>query len=146
MDMKLNNRQNIMDLHESMAQHAENLGEDPFPLKHYHIPGVYCRELFIPAGAAIVGKIHRYPHLVCWISGEAVVVSEEGRLEIKAPVTLNSPAGSKRAIYAKTDVLMMTIHHTFQTELEEIEAELIAPTFDDTALIDEMRKLLEVES
>jgi len=140
------NRQKVTDLHAAMERHPGSLGEDPFPLKHYHIPGVYCRELFIPAGYAIVGKIHRYAHLVCWISGEAIVLSEEGRINVVSPVTVNSPAGTKRAIYAKTDVLMMTIHHTFQSELEKIEAELIAPTFDDAALIDEMHKLLEAES
>lgn len=143
MELSKENRQKVVDLHNAIDQHPENLGPDPFPLKHYHSNGIYCRELFIPAGCAIVGKIHRFPHLVTWISGEAIVFSEEGRTEIKAPVTLNSPAGAKRAIYAVTDVIMMTIHHTYQSDLTAIEAELIAPDFDDPMLEQELRNLVE---
>ena len=32
------------------------------PLKHYFAPGVYLREIFMPAGSVVIGKIHKTEH------------------------------------------------------------------------------------
>ena len=47
------------------------------------------------------------------------------------PLTMVSPAGTKRAVYAKTDVVWTTIHLTNETDLEKIEEETIAKSYQE---------------
>jgi hypothetical protein len=42
-----------------------------------------------------------------------------------------SEPGTKRAVYAETDVVWTTIHPTEETDLEKIEEEVIAKTFQE---------------
>jgi hypothetical protein len=86
----------------------------------------------IPAGTVIVGKIHKHAHLNILSQGTVCVMTEtEGDRQLTGPLTMVSPPGTKRAVYAITDAVWTTIHLTNSTDLEEIEAEVIAPTFED---------------
>jgi hypothetical protein len=103
------------------------------PLQHVFAPGVYMRTIFIPAGTLIAGKIHKHQHGNVLSMGEVLVITEEGGLEhLRGPMTMVSSAGTKRAVRALTDVVWTTIHlnPTNETDLEKIEAEVIAPTFE----------------
>ena len=100
-------------------------------LVHYFAPGVYARELTIPAGFMLTGKIHKTEHLNIISQGEIVVVSPEGKSIIKAPHTMVSNPGIKRVGYAITDTVWTTIHVTDKTDLDEIEEEVIAKTFEE---------------
>lgn len=103
---------------------------DDCPLKHVFADGIYCREILIPKGTLLVGKIHRHSHPNFLISGEVSVASErDGVLRIKAPFMWVSPALTKRTIYAHEDTRWVTVHATNETDLEKIEEALIAPTF-----------------
>lgn len=102
------------------------------PLKHSFAPGMYAREIFLPADTFIVGKIHKHAHLNIVTRGRCTVVTEFGRREIDAtngPVTFTSEAGAKRALYVHEDTVWTTVHRTDQTDLAEIEREIIAPTY-----------------
>ena len=95
-------------------------------LKHYFANGMYARELTIPAGSMLTGKIHRYEHLASVSSGEVTVWSKQyGVCRIKAPCTFVSASGTRRVIYAHTDTIWTTFHVTDKTDLEEIEEEII---------------------
>jgi len=45
---------------------------------HYFSPGVYARELHIPAGTMLTGKIHKYEQLNILIKGDMSVLTENG--------------------------------------------------------------------
>jgi hypothetical protein len=60
-----------------------------------------------------------------------VKTETEGDRELTGPLTMVSPPGTKRAVYAVTDAVWTTIHLTNETDLEKIEGEVIAPTFED---------------
>jgi len=51
------NRENIMGLQDKMLEMEQTL--DQFPVTHHFAPHVYAREMFLPAGHTIVGKIHK---------------------------------------------------------------------------------------
>ena len=104
---------------------------DQFPITHHFAPGVYAREMFLPAGHTIIGKIHKHAHLNIISQGVVVVSTEEGSKELKAPCTFTSYAGTKRAVFIKDDAIWTTIHVTEKTDLDEIEDELIAKSFDE---------------
>ena len=103
----------------------EEWDDEPF-LEHYFIPGVYAREMTLPAGVAIVGKLHKHPRIVMVSAGECSFVSEFGSARVNAPYTAVIPAGSKTAIFAHTETVWTSIHRTDETDLVKIEDELIA--------------------
>lgn len=88
--------------------------------------GVYAREIFIPKGTVLTGKIHKYEQINIMSRGEMSVLTEEGVKRVRAPFTVVSPAGTKRIAYAHEDTVWTTIHATDETDLEKIEAAFIA--------------------
>jgi len=102
----------------------------PEDVHHHFAPGVYMRELRIPAGAVLTGKIHRTEHLNILAQGEISVLTEHGVRRLAAPCVIKSSPGIKRAGYAHTDVVWICVHPTTTTDLDKLEAELIAPSFE----------------
>lgn len=103
------------------------------PVKHHFAPGTYAREVFLAKGLVVVGKIHRKAHLNIVSKGILTVCTEDGIKLIDAsehPVTFCSPAGVKRIAQIHEDTVWTTVHLTDKTDLEEIEAEMIAPSFE----------------
>jgi hypothetical protein len=106
--------------------------ETECPLQHVFAPGAYARTIQIPAGTVIVGKIHKHQHLNILSLGEVMVLTESGGTEhLRGPLTMVSPPGTKRAVYALTDVVWTTIHLTTETDLEKIEDQVIAKTYQE---------------
>ena len=115
----------------ALQQSCGDLPEVEFPLQHVFAPGAYARTIMIPAGSVIVGKIHKHQHLNVLSQGDVSVLTESGGVEhLRGPITMSSMPGTKRAVYAHTDVVWTTIHLTHETDLDKIEAEVIAPTFE----------------
>lgn len=112
------------------------------PLKHHFAPGSYGREIFIPQGMMVVGKIHKHAHLNILSQGHVLVYTEDGPEEFSAPRTWVSSPGTKRVVFAVTDVVWTTIHVTDKTDLGEIEDFVIAKTFEE---YEEFRKLEELK-
>jgi len=105
---------------------------DNCPLKHSFADGMYVREIFIPKGMLLVGKIHRHSHPNFLLKGEVSVVTESGGVErLKAPLSMVSPAGTKRVVYAHEDTTWVTVHVTEEKDLEKIEEQVIAKTYDE---------------
>lgn len=101
------------------------------PISHHFSRKVYAREMKLKAGDFIVGKIHRYENLNILSEGEVAVCSIDGILRVKAPHTFVGSAGTKRVIYALSDVTWTTIHGTEKTSITEIEKEVIAESYHD---------------
>jgi hypothetical protein len=125
-------------------------------LKHYFAPiddkygcGTYAREMLIPKGTLIIGKIHRHQHLNFISKGKVTVYTEFGEKHLKAPCTFISEVGLKRAVYAEEDTLWTTVHltaHIGEENLIKIEEEVIAPTYNELGLIASVTDLLKIES
>lgn len=112
------------------------------PTKHHWADGMYCRELFRPAGTTIVGKVHKHEHFYIVLSGIVTIVGDGKRETIEAPAIFVSPPGTKRAVFAHTDAICITVHRTDSRDLDEIERELIEP--DEKALFDARNQLKNV--
>ena len=128
-------RELIMDL-ESMIKKSDDviLGDSELcPLKHSFSDGIYVREITIPQGTLLTGKIHKHKHPNFLLKGEVIVVTEEGREILKAPCSMMSKAGTKRALYAVTELVWTTIHHnpTNTQDLKELEKIVIADSYYD---------------
>ncbi len=91
------------------------------PVKHFFSPGVYAREITIPAGTLLTGRIHKYEQLNILSGGEISVLTHEGMKRVKAPFTVVSPPGTKRIAYAHTECTWTTILATDEKEPDLIE-------------------------
>lgn len=130
-------RAQIVSLQGAMQLAIENgdLPSAECPVKHYFAPNLYIREIFIPAGTAVVGKIHKHAHFNDISQGRVRVSTEFGFDYLEAPCRFTSLAGTKRAVYAETDVIWTTYHPTQETDIEKIEAEIIAKDYDELNLL-----------
>lgn len=135
----------------AFQNHLSQFEQRECPLKHTFAPGMYAREILLPADTFIVGKIHKHAHLNIVTRGRCTVVTEFGRREIDAtqgPVTFTSDAGAKRALYVHEETVWTTIHAVHSTDLAEIERDIIAPDYQelDDFLARECRELLSAQT
>lgn len=94
---------------------------------HHFAEGLYGREILIPAGVVLTGKIHRHAHLNFLMQGDITVWTEQGMKRMQAPQVIVSQPGCKRVGYAHTDTIWVTVHASQETDLPALEAELIEP-------------------
>jgi len=121
-------KNSILALQDKMLDMDSTL--DKFPLTHHFAPNLYGREMFLPAGNVVVGKIHKHAHLNIIAKGKVSVSTEEGPKEYTGPCVFTSYAGTKRAVNVIEDTIWITVHCTDKTELGAIEHELIASDYD----------------
>jgi hypothetical protein len=100
--------------------------------KHTFHAGMYCREVWRPAGVIVVGKIHKKEHFYLIVSGTVSITTDEGVKSVTGPHLLCSKPGTKRAVYAETDALCMTFHVVDAKTIEDAEQELVEE--DDSSM------------
>ena len=96
-----------------------------FPLKHSFSEGVYIREMFMPQGGLVIGKLYKISHTWFLLSGELEVATDEGNEYYIGPCYVNAPEGTKRVLHAVSDVIFVNVYPnpeniTDTDKLEEI--------------------------
>ena len=110
---------------------AQGLPSPDCPLTHQFAPGVYVRTIVIPKDTLVVGKIHKHAHPNMVLQGHVLLATEEGYAELRAPQVLISKAGTKRVLYTLEDTIWTTVHLTPFTDLDQIEEDIIAKTYEE---------------
>jgi quercetin dioxygenase-like cupin family protein len=126
-------RDKIAEFERILAQHPNATFGDTenLPVEHLFGGGTCIRQMFLPKGTVVIGKIHRHAHPNFILAGEVIVVTEGGgRQHIKAPHSLISEAGTKRCVYAIEDTLWAVVHVTDTTDPKVLEEEVIAPSYE----------------
>lgn len=153
---KVQFRESIINVQEGLLKMiADGEIEDTLPdckLTHYYSPvdenygcGTYARQMFIPKGTLIIGKIHRHQHLNFIMQGRVSVSTEFGPKYFEAPCIFVSEVGLKRAVIAEEDTLWVTVHltkHLGEENLAKMEEEVIAPSYKELGLIDLTKNLI----
>lgn len=112
------------------------------PEVNYLADGVYVRTLNIPAGIAMIGKIHKTKHVFALIQGVLNIADAKGSKQIKAPQFFVSEPGTQRTLYAVTDCMIMNAHACdTDKSIEEIENDLT--TMDYKTLPNDVREAIE---
>ena len=133
-------RRRIFDIEEAIKNNKNPKYQSFFndtkncPLNHYFSDGIYVREITIPAGMVIVGKIHKHRHPNFLIKGKVMVITaQKGEEILEGPCFMMSEGGTKRALYAVTDLVWTTIHHnpTNTQDLDKIEDIVIAKNYEE---------------
>lgn len=124
-------REQIIQLQESMIPIQ---CDQPEPT-HFFAPGMYLRELTVPSGMLLVGKIHKHAHFLVVTKGRAEVISEFGRTIVEPGHISVSQPGTKRVVLALEDTQFITIHLNLDDtqdlsiiEADHIESEMIEIT------------------
>lgn len=141
-------REFIFGLEEAIANTENALIDDNFlcPLTHKFCDGMYVREIFIPSGMLLTGKIHKHDHPNFLLMGTVSMITENGGVvQMSAPQALISPKGCKRAIYTHTDVRWVTVHLNpdgHKEPCQDLEDEIIAKTYEEFDKFLEEKKCL----
>lgn len=115
------------------------------PTEHIFHGGMYCRQVWRPAGCLIIGKVHKKEHFYMVVSGTVAVTTDDGVQLITGPQLLCSKPGTKRAVYAETDALCMTFHRVNTDTIEAAENELVEDDPKSMFTVGNKIKPLEVE-
>lgn len=97
------------------------------PLEHRFAPGVYMREMLVPAGVVATGAVHKTEHLTI-VVGHCLLTTDEGVQEFSGYSSFVSKPGTKRAIYAIQDTVVTTVHPTEETDLDKLVETLTEST------------------
>lgn len=107
-----------------------------------NINGMYTRKIMIPAGVALVGRVHLYDYVDIMLSGDITVVTPEGDVRYTGYNVLHGKAGRKRFGMAHEDTHWITVHNTPIVDGDEFYETLTAPTIEkyQEMLMNESRK------
>jgi hypothetical protein len=104
-------------------------GEDPFPLVHLFINGMYIRQVTVPAKVMTVTKIHAVEHIFFLQKGIISILTEDGVVIRTAPYQGVTRVGTKRVIFHHDEVIFTTVHPTKKTTVQEVEEEIFVKDF-----------------
>lgn len=109
--------------------------------QHFFVKGMYARQITIPAGTTLVGKVHKSEHFFMLLKGDMTLWTEEGMRRVQAPYVACAKPGIKRVGLAHTDSVCINVHTTELTDLEQIEQELVER--EELPVIDVQKEALE---
>jgi hypothetical protein len=110
------------------------------PVTHHFGPGIYLREVFMPAGAYVMGHAHKQENMNIMLKGKmAVIVNGEAKV-IEGPYIFTGQPGRKFA-YILEDTVFLNAYATDETDPEAIEDMFVdkSPAWQD-AQVDAMSK------
>jgi hypothetical protein len=95
------------------------------PVLHHFGPGVYIREVRMPAGAFVLGHRHRNAHTNILVSGRLKFLNEGGEVvELAAPAVIKSNPGRKLAFILE-DTIWQNVYATEERDVQKLEAALL---------------------
>jgi hypothetical protein len=105
-----------------MKKHPVQL---PVPTMHLFTPGMYVREVFMPAGTLVTSMIHKTEHpfviakgaVWVWTAEDGVQRFQAGHLGVTKP-------GTRRLVFMEEPTIWATFHATNVTDVAELEATL----------------------
>lgn len=115
----------------NLAKMMATMPQMEAPVTHHFSDGVYVREIFMPKGMIIVGKIHKTRHLNIIQQGRCLVVTPTRKLEVRGPATFESHPGEQKVVYMLEDTVWSTVHVTDSKDLVEIEEHCISNEYDE---------------
>jgi hypothetical protein len=99
------------------------------PVIHHFGPGIYIREVHLPAGIFAVGHAQRFEHLNIMLKGAVAMVGEDGQLKVvRAPTIFTGQPGRKFG-YVLEDTIWQNVYATEETDVDSLEATYLDKSF-----------------
>ena len=93
-----------------LAHKLHEMAQAECPVEHIMQGDEYIRQIRVPAGSVVIGRVHIHGHLVQLLEGTVLNVTEEGRQEITGPYEFVSAPGYQVVCVAVTDIVARTVH------------------------------------
>ncbi len=91
------------------------------PVVHHFGPGIYIREVTIPAGTLAIGHTQRLEHLNILLKGAVSMIGEDGQIKtLRAPLLFIGQPGRKFG-YALEDTVWQNVYATEERDIETLE-------------------------
>lgn len=106
------------------------------PIEHQFCEGMYMREVFVPAGTLFTTYVHKTQHPFFGVMGELLIWEDgHGWVQMIAPCRGITQPGTKRIVYALTDVVWVTYHSNPDniTEVDKLE-EMLFESYENKYL------------
>lgn len=91
------------------------------PVEHRFVNGMYAREITIPKGTLLTGRVHKFGYVDIMLSGDITVATPDGVKRLTGVNIMEGVPGRKRAGYAHEDTHWVTVHKTDATSPKGIE-------------------------
>jgi|SRR5215471_1478565 len=97
-----------------LQKRLEQFPKVEMPLRHLFTPGMYVREITMPAGTAVVSHVHKTEHPFVISKGSVTVWTE--RYGVMMPSNLSAPytgittPGTRRVLYVHEETIWTTFH------------------------------------
>jgi hypothetical protein len=105
---------------EAVEAHMLTLPQAECPVEHIFGPGIYIRQVLLPAGAIVMGHSHKMPCLNVVLSGKLALLEGGVLREVEAPYIFTGSVGRKVA-YVLEDCVFQNIYATEETDLDKLE-------------------------
>lgn len=91
------------------------------PVAHHFGPGIYIREVTLPAGIFAVGHAQKFDHLNIMLTGKVAIVDEGKVRVLEAPLIFTGKPGRKVGYVIETCV-WQNVYATEETNIDALEA------------------------
>lgn len=115
----------VNDQIENLERELLSLPQVECPLKHSFAPGVYMREITMPAGTFIIGHEHLTSHFNIVLTGKARVMIDGVIEDIVAPCYFVSKPNVRKVGYIIEEMKFINVFPTEETNLDVLEKTLI---------------------
>ena len=92
-----------------MERQMMDMPQVEMPIEDLYFNGMYARKILIPEGTILTGRVHKNDYINVMVSGDIAVTTGEDVKRFDAFELIPGKAGQKRAGYAFTDTVWLTI-------------------------------------
>lgn len=113
------------------------------PVLHHFGPGIYIREVRMPAGTFAIGHRQKEQHLNILLSGKVAMLDKDGLPKVVSAPFMYSGEPGRKVGYIIEDVVWQNIYSTEETNIDKLEERFLDKS---NASKDFHQKLFDVRS
>ena len=125
--------QSTRDKIQSLESVLSKLPQVDIPVVHRYSGGIYAREITIPAGVMLTGRIYKEDHFDVMVYGDVTVTTDEGRKRLTGFNISKGNTGKKRAGYTHAETRWITFCASDEMDDDDYLDHLTADSFDKIA-------------
>ena len=107
---------------EKVESHLLDLPQVECPVVHHFGPGIYIREVTLPAGTIAIGHAQRFEHLNIMLTGAVAMVGDDGQTKVlRAPMIFVGKPGRKLGYVLET-CIWQNVYATDERDIDKLES------------------------
>jgi len=95
------------------------------PVLHHFGPGIYIREVQMPAGTFAIGHRQKEHHFNVLLAGKVAILDDDGTPRVVSAPLMYSGKPGRKVGYIVEDVVWQNIYPTEETDIEKLESRFL---------------------